>query len=461
MNRSATDLKTLLDLLLDQECDDAQRERIEELLAQNPPLLDQYIAHMRLHSMLQWHCDTPAALLPEEEPATSLLARPVPVRRRFSRSRMVATVCATAAAVLLLAMGLTHSWFVDDAPPSIGWVSDAESVIWSEDQTPIEEGASFGSGEIRTRGGLLELQFQSGATLQCRGPGVLEVLSGMRVRVVQGKVSVRVSDSAKGFVIETPDAEVIDLGTEFGVAVRQGEHTDVVVFDGEVDVQRSAREVEGRQRLTKGEAIRVDNHGKLQRVMQVTRSAETGAWSVGESDSTGSVVHRIGDNLRTANARKYYEIVPNGFREGVRAYVDRGHLWKSMNAGGMPEFLQGADYIKTFNRDRHEGALEIRLSVTCPGSVYVLYNDKSPIPPWLEKSFSDTGADIGLDIYPRKVRAKARDVSGLGKGIDAVFSVWRLSVQEPGEVVLGSVGATQRGKQSMYGSVVAPTDQRD
>ena len=457
MSGSKRRIEQSLDLLLDQQCEDEQRQQIEKLLADDPALLDEYIEHMRLHSMLQWHCETvPARFIAEDE-----TENPEPMRiRRRSIPRALARPLLVAAAVLVIVIGLAATWFASGPSPEIGWASRVDGVTWSDGQPPITQGASFSSTRFRTDGGQLELQFKSGATLRCDGPSVVDVLSGMRVRVTQGQVSVRIAESAKGFVVETPDAEVVDLGTEFGVHVRKGEHTDVVVFDGEVDVQRSARKAEGRQRLIKGEAIRVDSRGDLQRVMQVTRSAETEIWSVGESVSPSSVIHGIRDNLRTADAKKYYEIVPGGFREGVKAYVDRGHLWKSMTADGMPAFLHGADYIKTFNRDRDEGALEIRLKLARLADVYVLYNDKSPLPPWLGESFADTGDDVGLDGYPDRVK-KDRDLSGLGKSIDAIFSVWRLAVQEPGELLLGSVGATQRGKQSMYGIVVVPVERHE
>ena len=40
----------------------------------------------------------------------------------------------------------------------------------------------------------------------------------------------------RGFVVETPQGQVTDLGTEFGVDVAGDSNTDVVVFEGAVNL---------------------------------------------------------------------------------------------------------------------------------------------------------------------------------------------------------------------------------
>jgi hypothetical protein len=59
----------------------------------------------------------------------------------------------------------------------------------------------------------------------------------MHVRVEYGKLRAIVPPSAKGFSIMTPDAEYIDLGTEFALGVDQSVGaSDLYVFDGQVNV---------------------------------------------------------------------------------------------------------------------------------------------------------------------------------------------------------------------------------
>ena len=49
---------------------------------------------------------------------------------------------------------------------------------------------------------------------------------------------------------------------------------------------------------------------------------------------------------------KYYEIVPGGMREDAVAFVDRDYQWNGVDAKGIPSYLVGGDYVKTFNDDK-------------------------------------------------------------------------------------------------------------
>ena len=95
----------------------------------------------------------------------------------------------------------------------------------------------------------------------------------MRVVTQRGTVRARVGKDARGFVIETPTTNVVDLGTEVGVQVDGlSQDTDVVVFEGSVnlvvDPQGDPRDAPSngdatprRTRLATGEALRVDRQG--------------------------------------------------------------------------------------------------------------------------------------------------------------------------------------------------------
>src|SRR5437870_3515837 len=90
--------------------------------------------------------------------------------------------------------------------------------------------------EIRARRlserGLAEVRFQCGARVVLQGPAKLALLSGKGARLVHGKLTARVPAAAAGFEILAPQGKVIDLGTEFGVAVSQEGNAEVYVFEG-------------------------------------------------------------------------------------------------------------------------------------------------------------------------------------------------------------------------------------
>jgi hypothetical protein len=68
------------------------------------------------------------------------------------------------------------------------------------------------------------------------GPAELHILSPDAATLISGRAAARVPESARGFVLNAPDAAVVDLGTEFAVAVDAQGQSEVHVVEGEVEV---------------------------------------------------------------------------------------------------------------------------------------------------------------------------------------------------------------------------------
>jgi hypothetical protein len=135
----------------------------------------------------------------------------------------------------------------------------------------------------------------------------------------------------------------------------------------------------------------------------------------------------------------------------------------------LPEFLRGADYIKTFNDYRYREDFELTIEIARPTNLYIFADNRIPPPVWLKQQFEDTGVDVGLDEgpwmrqAPEKYRSLDKNTTAVGGGnsIDNTFSVWRRRCVDPGPVMLGSAGkwATE-GKQgrAMFGIAATPLD---
>ena len=93
----------------------------------------------------------------------------------------------------------------------------------------------------------------------------------MRARLNYGRIKMRVTEeTGHGFVIETPDGEVTDLGTEFALNVSQGNDTSLIVHEGQVDLRVGrARRLDGPERLVGGEAVSFNATGHIQRLMSI------------------------------------------------------------------------------------------------------------------------------------------------------------------------------------------------
>ncbi len=105
------------------------------------------------------------------------------------------------------------------------------------DGSAIEIDRKVGREIFEIGEGLVRLDFSHGASMTVEGPARFELRDAMHVFFDEGIATFQVPESAKGFTVDTADAEVIDLGTAFGLSRREGETTDVCVFEGEVKVE--------------------------------------------------------------------------------------------------------------------------------------------------------------------------------------------------------------------------------
>ena len=132
--------------------------------------------------------------------------------------------------------------------------------ILAASESPYQVGQRVSLERLEMATGSLRFRISSGAVVEMDGPVTLEFVDSMQLRLLRGAVTTDVGTEAKGFVVETASAQVLDLGTRFGVTVGDEGNTDVVVFEGEVEVYRAGRPRTRESRLAslyEGDAARV------------------------------------------------------------------------------------------------------------------------------------------------------------------------------------------------------------
>ena len=148
---------------------------------------------------------------------------------------------------------------VEGQPPAAAArLTATDACRWQADAPPV--GSSVEGRLLEIREGTAEFTFIKGVRVVVEGPATFEILSADRFRLDQGTLAAAVPPAGIGFTVVTPTAEVIDLGTEFGVQVDGVDHTDVHVLRGEVQVRhvtKSVTEPDGDIRLLAGQAIRL------------------------------------------------------------------------------------------------------------------------------------------------------------------------------------------------------------
>ena len=254
----------------DGSLDDAELERLDELLRTDPGFRDFYVKYMDQHAVLA------AAVLPigdvrlmvqcpgpaEDEPtgdAEAVRAGSGQIRDRRDRAtsrvpRAWRRWVALAAVLLLAGMIASRGRRVAPGRPSSpgrpsratprGWGSQRGfAVVIQLDGAEWEpgngrrpsEGDLLAAGRLVLRSGRMTLGLLSGVTLTVEGPADLELLSIDRVHCRRGKLRTRVPRGAEGFIVSTPGSAVVDLGTEFGLNVADDGKAQLMVFKGEAE----------------------------------------------------------------------------------------------------------------------------------------------------------------------------------------------------------------------------------
>jgi hypothetical protein len=341
-------------------------------------------------------------------------------------------------------------------------IVEISNVEWADGAQRYDEWALLRPGAaLKFKSGWINLFVSNGAELLIEGPADVRFDSSQKVFAKQGKLAARIGPGAVGFRIETPHANVTDRGTEFGLSVDKNKRTSVVVYKGVVDLDVVGDASQGRRRLGTGEALRVDNAGKLSRVTTVSGNEFLEPPQRRPHPAAPrSLIASISDNIRSLKTTKYYRVVPHGFCEDCLAYVDRLHEWNGVDSRGLPPFLVGGDYVMTFNDDKIAKDISIAMTLSQPANIYLLVDDRVPAPEWLKRDFVDTGWDVGADegYADREIKT----AKGPGQSIEHICSVWRRRVNNPDTVVLGPLGVEEFSKpardveRSMYGIVVTP-----
>lgn len=462
----------LLEFVLDGSCADQQRQEFAALVDEHPELIKGLANEVFIHSLLLWQSENISreVHLFDESHSTDPSSPGLPIAERPQSGDWLRRTTTWAVAAALLIGGGFVFWQTGQQSSwqevAVAKIIEVDNVSWEKESTALKPGDLVVPGRLRTDAGDFTMQFRTGPVVHVIGAVSMMVESDMLVHLDSGQATARVPDSLKGFTIKTPVINVIDQGTEFGVATRDNGFTDVVVFDGEVDLDDYISNENDPTRLVQGQAARIDRQGAMQRIMQVSCDPQGSWWTADYPGSGMHVIQEVRDNIPPADQSEYfcYQINYNGLDEDVFAYVDdHPHQWNGIDETGLPSYLRGADFVKTFNDYRYLDDFQMTVILAQPAHLYLFFDDRVPPPKWLTDQFEDTGDDIGLDEGPWPAHVKVlrpdlpvfENAVGPGKSIDNTFSVWHRRCDDTTPVVLGIVGEELQAR-AMYGIAATP-----
>jgi FecR protein len=275
--------ENLIEKWLDGSLDGGEQDVLLAWLKEKPQHMRRFVEANLRQQML---CDAAAGELMIDK--VNLIAPapiPVPALTDIPRrsTRQVMAFLGGLATCLLIAIG----WWFRTAtlvPHLDPFVSIA---MVQEIDGDLSVGDRLASTTIQINRGMLRLAFDDGVEVTLQGPADYELTALGKTRLHRGLLTATVPPGAVGFLVSTPHAEVVDLGTAFGVALDEDGNSEVSVFDGEVEVQPNRDRK--KKLVQEGQTVRVTKTNEIESSKFAAGVYET-LWPVssGIAGSTGA-----------------------------------------------------------------------------------------------------------------------------------------------------------------------------
>jgi hypothetical protein len=259
------ELSRLLVASLDESITREEFEKVDRLLATDNEAADFYIHFMRIYSrfakpgklfaenqrradrhlmfdsqlwkdlaMDEKNAPAVAAEASDEMPLIRKVQRQKIVRQ-FNRTSLVSMILSAAAMLFIV---LFARFSPEHTGIEVAVLSDSLDAQWSDVNSHMIHGMRLTTSytPLMLKRGMAELTFDTGATLVIEAPAEFELVSNDRIRLNYGKLYAVVPSEAVGFTVDTKNARIIDLGTEFAVKADLDAATELHMIKGQTNL---------------------------------------------------------------------------------------------------------------------------------------------------------------------------------------------------------------------------------
>ena len=163
-------------------------------------------------------------------------------RKRIARARtFAAKVRKVSTLGVMAAMGMAIAYLLylvllPVPPASVATLTGGVDVKWADPEQPTDSDSLLQPGTMKLVEGYAQITFDGGAKVIIEAPVEIKLQNTARAYLQSGKMSATVPVEARGFTLNTPSASLVDLGTEFGVHVKEDGSSDIHVFKGKVSL---------------------------------------------------------------------------------------------------------------------------------------------------------------------------------------------------------------------------------
>lgn len=247
----------LLHRLREATATEAELRELESRVLADAEAKQLYVRTLGMQASLRWLVGNEIAPTAAAPPSVATVALPAsqPPAAAYRRWRIPTLIAALFAVAALLTLILLPQEPAETSTPVVARLVQSSSCIWPKDERRAA-GDALGRGKHSLLAGVAEILLDGGVTLIVEGPAEFELRTAQHAFLHSGRIVAKITAAATQFVIETPQARLVDRGTEYGVGVDRGGRMLVQVFDGEVAAEFKATGAATGQttRLSAGEA---------------------------------------------------------------------------------------------------------------------------------------------------------------------------------------------------------------
>ena len=257
-------LRELFTACFDGTLSQQERDELNQRLTNDPVARSLYLDFCSVHTALSY--EHGVVLSPDTVTKTIKAAPPKQSRAQHalskswtwrSRSRTIAAISSLAACLLFLLFGFIWSDTTTAGPVVARITNRAHVELLQQQHAWTADVLTADTYELRT--GLLSFTYDNGVNVLVESPARFTLSNNNSMILTMGRLSSHVPPTGVGFTVHTPEAEVIDLGTEFGVDVTPDGNSEVHVFKGLVNVRSTMSPPGQLMLLATEQAARVAN----------------------------------------------------------------------------------------------------------------------------------------------------------------------------------------------------------
>ena len=209
-----------------------------------------------------------AAFRKFQEQEQRLNQKPEPERYSYSllgRTFGLGALAASLIIIVVLGLYFNRKPNIPVAPQAVATLTETLNAKWDNSTLPTTTGSELFAGEMRLIEGYAQITFIDGAEVVLQAPARFKLETNEQMFLRSGRLTAAVPPGAEGFKLNTPNAMMIDLGTEFGVIVSEAGQSELHVFQGEVKLFSDRRTSGNRYKQTfhTGQAGVIDKNGQL------------------------------------------------------------------------------------------------------------------------------------------------------------------------------------------------------